>query len=134
MLKEFKKNEDKRGSLIALESQNEIPFQIKRVFYIYDNKMNLSRGQHAHFKTKQLLIALKGSCSVELDNGKDKTVYNLETPNIGLLQNQLIWGNIYSFTKDCILLVLADQKYDKSDYITDYNEFIKVKSEHDESI
>lgn len=124
-LQEFKVLGDHRGQLVALESNRQIPFDIKRVFYIYGTQEGVPRGNHSHYKTKQFLVAVNGSCKVTLDNGKTKETFNLDEPNIGLFQDALIWGCMHDFSKDCVLLVLADAYYDASDYITDYKKFIK---------
>jgi len=125
-LDEFNVLGDNRGKLIALESNNEIPFDIKRVFYIYGTQPNTPRGKHSHYKTKQFLIVVNGSCKVTLDNGKEKETFNLNKPNIGLFQDALIWGTMHEFSSDCVLMVLADDYYNDSDYIRDYDEFLKV--------
>lgn len=116
---------DRRGSLIAFEENHNVPFDVKRVFYIYGTQTGISRGQHAHYKTKQLLIAIHGSCKVTLSDGKQKKTYTLDKPNIGLLQDALIWGTMYDFSKDCILMILANTFYDENDYIRDYDTFLK---------
>lgn len=123
---EFKVLGDERGSLVALEAHNQIPFDIKRVFYIYGTQPNVPRGNHSHYKTKQFLVAVSGSCKVTLDNGIEKETYNLDKPNIGLFQDALIWGSMHDFSHDCVLMVLADDVYDESDYIRDYNQFLEV--------
>jgi dTDP-4-dehydrorhamnose 3,5-epimerase-like enzyme len=115
---------DERGSLIAFEENQNVPFGIKRVFYIYGTQESTSRGKHAHYKTKQLLIAVNGSCKVTLDDGIDKETYNLNKPNLGLFQDALIWGAMHDFSEDCILMVLSDEHYVESDYIRDYEDFI----------
>ena len=118
---------DERGQLIAIESERQVPFDIKRVFYIYGTKENIPRGNHSHYKTKQYLISVAGSCKVTLDDGKgSKATYDLDAPNKGLFQDALIWGTMHDFSEDNVLLVFADDYYDKEDYITDYNEFLKV--------
>lgn len=123
---EFKVLGDERGSLVALEAHNQIPFDIKRVFYIYGTQPNVPRGNHSHYKTKQFLVAVSGSCKVTLENGIEKETYNLDKPNIGLFQDALIWGSMHDFSHDCVLMVLADDVYDESDYIRDYNQFLEV--------
>ena len=120
----FKVLGDHRGKLIALEENSEIPFNFKRVFYIYGTQENISRGEHSHYQTQQLLICVSGSCKVTLNDGKKKTTYTLNTPEIGLLQDKLIWGTMHDFTKDCVLMVLADSCYDEADYIRDYTKFL----------
>lgn len=123
--KEHKILGDERGQLIAIESGIHIPFEIKRVFYIYGTQPNVPRGQHSHYKTKQYLIALKGSCKVTLDNGQSKCSHELNQPNIGLFQDAMVWGTMHDFSADCILLVLASEHYDETDYIREYSDFIR---------
>jgi len=125
-LQEFKILGDHRGQLVALEANKQIPFDIKRVFYIYGTLEGVYRGNHAHYKTKQFLVAVNGSCKVTLDNGKIKETFNLNQPNLGLFQDALIWGSMHDFSSDCVLLVMADEYYDESDYIRDYDRFLKV--------
>lgn len=117
---------DERGQLIAIESGINIPFEIKRVFYIYGTQPNVPRGQHSHHKTKQYLIAVNGSCKVTLDNGQEKQTYELNQPNIGLFQDAKVWGTMHDFSVDCVLLVFADQHYNEIDYIRSYDEFKKI--------
>jgi len=118
---------DERGQLIAIEAEKQVPFEIKRVFYIFGNKDNIPRGNHSHYKTKQYLISVAGSCKVTLDDGKgNKIVCDLDQPNKGVFQDALIWGTMHDFSEDNVLLVFADEYYKKEDYITNYNEFIKV--------
>jgi hypothetical protein len=114
---------DERGQLIVIESGVHIPFEIKRVFYIYGTQPNVSRGQHSHHKTKQYLIAVNGSCKVTLDNGQSKETHKLNQPNIGLFQDAMVWGTMHDFSADCVLLVLADQHYNEADYIRNYDDF-----------
>jgi dTDP-4-dehydrorhamnose 3,5-epimerase-like enzyme len=117
---------DDRGQLVALEENKDIPFNIKRVFYIYGTKENTPRGNHSHYKTKQYLVTVNGSCKVTLDNGKKQETFNLNKPNLGLFQDALVWGNMHDFSSDCVLLVLASEHYDENDYIRDYDEFLKA--------
>lgn len=119
---------DDRGKLVAIESGIHIPFKIKRVFYIYGTQPNVLRGQHSHYKTKQYLIAVNGSCRVTLDNGRRKETHELNQPNIGLLQDAMVWGTMHDFSVDCVLLVLADQVYNEADYIRSYENFTKLTS------
>lgn len=125
-LKEFNILGDHRGQLIALESNYEVPFEIKRVFYIYGTQEGVPRGNHSHYKTKQFLVAVHGSCKVTLDDGKTKETFDLNKPNLGLFQDAIIWGTMHDFSNDCVLMVLADEYYDASDYITDYDKFLGV--------
>ena len=125
-LEEFKVLGDDRGQLVALEGNRQIPFDVKRVFYIYGTQEGVPRGNHSHYKTKQFLVAVNGSCKVTLDIGKTRETFDLNKPNLGLFQDALIWGTMHDFSSDCVLLVMADAYYDSSDYITDYNEFLRV--------
>ena len=125
-LQEFKVLGDHRGQLVALEANRQIPFDVKRVFYIYGTQEGVPRGNHSHYKTKQFLVAVNGSCKVTLDNGKTKETFDLNKPNLGLFQDALIWGSMHNFSNDCVLMVLADEYYDASDYITNYDNFLEV--------
>ncbi|MDX9743186.1 MAG: FdtA/QdtA family cupin domain-containing protein [Arcobacteraceae bacterium] len=125
-LQEFKVLGDHRGQLIALEANRQIPFDVKRVFYIYGTQEGVPRGNHSHYKTKQFLVAVCGSCKVTLDSGATKEIYELNKPNLGLFQDALIWGTMHEFSSDCVLMVLADEYYDASDYITNYDTFLEV--------
>ena len=117
---------DDRGSLVALEEQKNIPFAIKRVYYLFDTKKDVSRGFHAHKKLKQLAIVLKGSCRFLLDDGKDKVEVLLDNPPEGLYIESFLWREMFDFSADCVLMVLADAFYDESDYIRDYKKFISI--------
>lgn len=119
---------DERGQLVAIESGINIPFEIKRVFYIYGTQPNVPRGQHSHHKTKQYLISVNGSCQVTLDDGKEKATYLLDKPYIGLFQDAMVWGTMHDFSPDCVLLVLANAHYDEADYIRSYEEFKNLLS------
>ena len=117
---------DERGSLIALEENYNTPFAIKRVYYIFGTKEGVRRGFHAHKELKQLAICVSGSCKFHLDDGKEKKEVLLESPDRGLLIEGLIWREMYDFSPDCVLLVLASEYYDESDYIRDYDDFLKA--------
>ncbi len=117
---------DERGQLIAIESGIHIPFEIKRVFYIYGTQPNVHRGQHSHHKTKEYLIAVNGSCKITLDDGKEKVTHLLDQPHIGLFLDAMVWRTMHDFSLDCVLLVLANEHYDDSDYIRSYEYFEKI--------
>lgn len=117
---------DERGSLIALEENYNIPFDIKRVYYIFDTKKGVIRGYHAHLNLKQMAIAVKGSCTFIIDDGKNREEITLDTPNKGLLIEGLIWREMKDFSADCVLVVLASEYYDENDYIRDYQKFIEL--------
>lgn len=114
---------DERGSLIALESNNQIPFDISRVYYLYDTKQGVARGFHAHKKLKQLAVCIKGSCRFVMDDGANKQEVVLSTPDKGLFIDAMQWHEMYDFSDDCVLMVLANKPYDESDYIRDYDVF-----------
>jgi len=117
---------DDRGSLIALEQYKEIPFDIKRVYYIFDTKEGVRRGYHAHKNLKQVAVCVKGSCKFLLDDGKSKEYVELNSPDIGLLIDKFVWREMYDFSPDCVLVVFADDYYDESDYIREYRQFIEI--------
>ena len=115
---------DERGSLVALEENNQIPFEIKRVYYIYGTGQNIARGFHAHKSLKQVAIALRGSCYFILDDGKERVEVMLDNPAQGLLIESFMWREMHGFSEDCVLIVLANQLYDELDYVRDYNVFL----------
>ncbi|QPR55086.1 sugar 3,4-ketoisomerase [Aeromonas allosaccharophila] len=125
-LVDFRVLGDERGSLIALESNNQIPFDIQRVYYLYGTKPSVARGFHAHKKLKQLAVCIKGSCRFVMDDGTNKQEVVLSTPDKGLFIDAMQWHEMYDFSEDCVLMVLADQLYDESDYIRDYIKFIEA--------
>lgn len=114
---------DDRGSLIALEEGKNIPFPVKRVYYLFNTKEGVHRGFHAHKTLKQVAIAVRGSCRFVLDDGSGRVEVLLDNPAQGLLIESFMWREMYDFSEDCVLMVLADQLYDESDYIRDYDEF-----------
>jgi dTDP-4-dehydrorhamnose 3,5-epimerase-like enzyme len=115
---------DERGSLISLEENKNIPFDIKRVYYIFNTVEGIRRGFHAHKKLKQLLVCVSGSCKVLLDDGKSKEEISLDNPNKGLLIESMIWREMFDFSPDCVLMVLANEVYDENDYLRDYQQFL----------
>ena len=117
---------DRRGALIALENGHNLPFDVKRVYYIYGTKEGVSRGFHAHRKLKQMLIAVSGSVTIKCEYNGQKKEYTLSRPDEGLLTEGLVWREMHDFSPDCVLLVLADEYYSESDYIRDYKEFLKA--------
>ena len=118
---------DERGSLIALESlSKKVPFDIKRVYYIFGTKPGVVRGKHAHYKLKQLLICVSGSVDILLDDGKNKDTIRLDSPDKGLYIDVFIWREMHNFSQDAVLLVLASEHYKEEDYIRDYERFKEV--------
>ena len=115
---------DERGSLVALEAEKSVPFMIKRVYYIFGTKAGVSRGFHAHRKLQQVAICITGSCRMILDDGQQRSEVLLNSPNKGLVIGDLVWREMHDFSEDCVLLVLASEHYDESDYIRNYDDFI----------
>ncbi|MCR8844856.1 FdtA/QdtA family cupin domain-containing protein [Paenibacillus sp. SC116] len=117
---------DERGALTVLEGNATIPFDIRRVFYIYGTAQGVRRGFHAHYKTRQALVCVSGSCKVYLNNVTRTTDVLLDSPTKVLLLEPNDWHEMYDFSEDCVLLVLASRLYDAEDYIRDYDKFIEV--------
>ncbi|MCU6434596.1 FdtA/QdtA family cupin domain-containing protein [Undibacterium sp. Jales W-56] len=119
---------DDRGSLVAIEAEQNIPFEIKRVYYIFGTKDGVERGFHAHRNLQQVAVAVRGSCIMTIDDGKEKTEFKLDNPANGLYINSMVWRVMKDFSEDCVLLVMADQHYAESDYIRDYKTFLSELS------
>lgn len=121
----FQPHGDDRGQLVALEEFKDIPFKIKRVYYMYDTGEGVTRGYHAHKSLQQILVCIHGSCKIRLDNGKEKKIVPLEKPYEGVYISNVIWREMFDFSPDAVLMVLASELYDESDYIRDYDEFLE---------
>lgn len=121
----FKPHGDDRGQLVALEELKDIPFEIRRVYYMYDTGRGVRRGFHAHRSLEQILICINGSCKILLDDGMEKEIVPLEKPYEGLYVSNNMWREMFDFSDDAVLLVLASELYDEDDYIRDYEEFIQ---------
>ncbi|WP_169083619.1 sugar 3,4-ketoisomerase [Paenibacillus sp. PL91] len=119
---------DERGLLTVIEENITIPFEIKRIFYIYGTQNNVRRGFHGHYKTRQALITVAGSCKVHLDNLQRKEEVLLNSPHKVLILEPNDWHEMYDFSSDCVLLVLASHHYDPEDYIRDYKLFEEAYS------
>ena len=115
------------GSLVPIESDIDVPFEIKRIFYVYGVDNQDDRGKHSHHQTKQVLICLNGSVEVLCDDGKNRKIYILDEPNKGLYIPELIWDEQRYLSEDSVLLVLSNTNYDASDYIEDYDGFKKIR-------
>lgn len=120
----FEEHGDETGTLVSLEENKNIPFEIKRVYYMYDTTQGTRRGFHAHKNLEQILIATSGSCKIHLDNGKETEEVLLNKHNEGLYIAHDMWREMYDFSEDCVLMVLASSYYDESDYIRDYDAFL----------
>ena len=116
---------DERGALVALEAGKNVPFLVQRVFYLFATKEGVRRGFHAHKSLKQVAIPVRGSCRFMLDDGREKIDLLLDSPKQGLYLGPLMWHEMYDFSADCVLLVLASANYDESDYLRNYDEFVK---------
>lgn len=125
---DLRKISDPRGNLTVIESNEDIPFDIKRIYYLYDVPGGESRGAHAHKALYQLLIAANGSFSVTLDDGKEKVTHNLKRPYYGLLIVPGIWRDLDDFSSGSVCLCLASEHYESEDYIREYNEFKNLKT------
>jgi len=117
---------DPRGNLTFIEGKNHAPFEIKRLFYIYDVPTGESRGAHAHHNLEQFIICLSGSFDVHLDDGKNKKIFHLNRPWQGLFVPPMIWSSEENFDAGSICLVLVSELYDPASYIRDYNSFRKL--------
>ena len=117
---------DDRGSLVALEAMKKVPFEIKRVYYIFGTREGVSRGFHAHKNLKQVAVCVTGSCRMVLDDGVNREEVILDSPVKGLLIEGLLWREMHDFSPDCVLLVLASEHYDETDYIRDYETFKEI--------
>ncbi len=122
---EFPQLGDERGHLVVVEQLKEIPFDLKRIFYIYGTKGDVARGQHANRFSQFVLINLKGTCKVKVNDGENNEIIVLDKPHTGVYLEQMVWKEMYDLSSDSILLVLASELYDKSEYINDYDQFIK---------
>ncbi|ALB67378.1 sugar 3,4-ketoisomerase [Cronobacter dublinensis] len=125
----LQKHGDARGSLIALEEQKNVPFSIKRVYYMFDTQQGVRRGFHAHKQLMQLAVAVRGTCKFLLDDGVSQEVISLDDPSQGLLIEKMVWHEMFDYSDDCVLMVLADDLYDESDYIRDYSLFKKIAAD-----
>ena len=125
VLVDFQPHGDERGQLIAIEANKDIPFEVKRVYYMYDTGDGVRRGYHAHKELQQILICIHGNCKILMDNGTETIVVPLDDPAQGLFIGNNIWREMFDFSSDAVLMVLASEYYDESDYIRDYNEFLK---------
>ena len=127
----FPPHGDDRGQLVAIEENKDLPFDVKRVYYMYDTLPGVRRGFHAHRNLQQILLCVSGSCKIHLDNGKETAEVLLDKPNEGLYIANDMWREMYDFTPGAVLLVLASEHYDEADYIRNYEDFIKLVRENE---
>ncbi len=124
-LMKFKELSDGRGNLTAIEGGADIPFDIKRVYYITRVQEDVVRGMHSHIKLHQVLICLNGSVKVKVFNGEEYEIHTLDRADIGLYIGPAVWREMHDFSEQSVLMVLASEYYDEKDYIRDYNEYLK---------
>lgn len=125
----FKDFGDERGKLVVIEGNQAIPFDIKRVFYIYDSDDSVVRGQHANKESEFVLINVAGKSKVRITDGKEELIVELNKPMMGVYIPKMVWKDMYGFSKDSVLLVLASTHYDDSEYIRDYKDYCKLLNE-----
>lgn len=123
---EFPQRGDERGHLVIVEGENDVPFEIKRVFYIYGSEKEVVRGQHANRESEFVLINVAGKSKVKVKDGEgNEAIYCLNRPHTGIYLPTMVWKDMYDFTPDSVLLVLASTHYNADEYIRDYDEFVK---------
>ena len=128
---EFKELGDERGNLVVIEGDGvDIPFDIKRAFYIYGSDSTVVRGQHANKETEFLLVNVSGSSKVKIDNGRESVIVELNKPRMGLYIPAMLWKDMYDFSADSVLLVLASRHYDEHEYIRDYQDYLRIIDEN----
>lgn len=125
----FEIHGDSKGKLVALENGDNIPFNVKRVYYIFNTQPDITRGCHAHRNLEQVIVCVSGSCDFILDDGEYREIIHLDAPNKGLYTGSNIWREFTNFSSDCIVLVLASDYYDENDYIRDYGRFLELVGE-----
>ena len=122
---EFPDFGDERGNLIVVEGGIDIPFAVKRVFYIYGSDSEVIRGRHANRKSEFVMINVSGKSRVKVDNGYEQQVIELNRPRMGLYLSTMVWKDMYDFSPDSVLLVLASEHYDSEEYIRNYDDYIR---------
>ncbi|MCQ2241390.1 FdtA/QdtA family cupin domain-containing protein [Treponema sp.] len=116
---------DQRGKLVSIENMKNIPFEIKRVYYMFDTLPNESRGFHAHKNLEQIIIAMDGACRFVLDDGKTREEVLLNRPDVGLYIGKNMWREMHDFSYGCKLVVLASDFYNENEYIRNYDDFLE---------
>lgn len=117
---------DTRGSIGVVESRKHIPFQIERVYYLFDVPHNALRGAHAHKRLQQLIICMSGSFQIDLDDGVKKETFFMSAPSVGLYVNSMVWRDLKNFSSGSVCCVLASAHYDESDYYRTYHDFVSA--------
>lgn len=122
----FDEKGDERGKLVVVEGNRDVPFEIKRLFYIYGSDKDVVRGKHANKESEFVLINVSGSSRVMVTDGKNKQIVELTKPRQGVYLPKMVWKEMYDFSEDSVLLVLASTHYDGNEYIRDYDEYVKL--------
>ena len=128
----LKKHHHANGNLTAVNNGVELPFELRRTFYIYDVPGGAERGGHSHYTCQEFIIAISGSFDVTVDDGNDKYTFTLNRPNQGLLVVPGIWRTLQNFSSGSVCLALASHHFDENDYVRDYNNFLKLKGKQAE--
>ncbi|MDO4323073.1 MAG: FdtA/QdtA family cupin domain-containing protein [Lachnospiraceae bacterium] len=127
---EFPQRGDERGHLVIVEGNQDIPFEIKRIFYIYGSDDTVVRGQHANLRSEFVLINVAGRSKVRVDDGLgNEAVFHLNRPHTGIYLPKMVWKDMYDFSEDSVLLVLSSEHYDPDEYIRSYEEFERLMRE-----
>lgn len=127
---EFAQNGDERGHLVVVEGRQDVPFDIKRIFYIYGSDKSVVRGKHANRCSEFVLINVAGTSKVKVKDGKgNEVVFSLNRPHTGVYIPKMVWKEMYEFSEDSVLLCLASEHYDAQEYIRDYDNFVKILNE-----
>ncbi|OPZ78068.1 MAG: TDP-4-oxo-6-deoxy-alpha-D-glucose-3,4-oxoisomerase [Alphaproteobacteria bacterium ADurb.Bin438] len=129
-LVDFRTFGDNRGNLVTIEAEQDIPFKVNRVYYIYGSEKEIVRGKHAHKELEQVIFCASGSCDFILDDGKERVTVHLDKPNQGLYIKNNIWREFTNFSEGCVVMVLASNHYDEADYIRNYDDFLKFAKEN----
>lgn len=131
-LLEFSQKGDDRGHLVIVEGMQDIPFDIKRIFYIYGSAPDVVRGQHANMRSEFVLINVAGTCKVRVKDGRgNEAVFSLNRPHTGVYLPRMVWKDMYDFSEDSVLLCLSSEHYDSEEYIRNYDEFVKMVTDED---
>lgn len=127
---EFPERGDERGRMVVVEGLKDVPFDVKRIFYIYGTDRDVIRGQHANRKSEFVLINVAGKSKVKVLDGKgNEAIFSLNRPHTGIYLPKMIWKDMYDFSEDSVLLVLSSEPYDAEEYIRDYEEYVKIVNE-----
>ncbi len=131
---EFPQKGDDRGHLVIVEGNQDIPFEIKRVFYIYGSDKDVIRGKHANYNTEFVLINVAGTSKVKVDDGTEQKIFSLDRPHTGIFLPRMVWKDMYDFSEDSVLLVLASEHYDEMEYIRSYSEYLEIMKQKNATV